>query len=317
MNACRHAEIRRSRCERNWRGSSATAAFRGSWSVPGSRPPWPWGCAARRSSCPPCCLPRVRRRRPRGADARMGPYPQRRLCGSWPWGDASSCCFSPIRFSGGCEGRSAAIKSCWPTLRRRATTGRPMPKSCSAWLARPSGRRRSPLPWPSESGRVRLNFQGELPCFWTRISASSPGPAPLAVSGLGTPCDLGGGLLAGDASAGNWERGTRPRTRGRSGATSPTPAETKTAAPAKAKITLNSLGFSTVRSGSGDDPDLDKIIKEKKYTFLKTFEARSGEKEYVYHLTYPRRPPGKQEFLSALGKRHFLGRLPEEGTTAE
>ena len=43
----------------------------------------------------------------------------------------------PIRFSGGCGGRSAAIKSCWPTPPRRATTGRHMRKSCSAWLARP------------------------------------------------------------------------------------------------------------------------------------------------------------------------------------
>ena len=71
-----------------------------------------------------------------------------------------------------------------------------------------------------------------------------------------------------------------------------TRAETKTAAPAKAKITLKSLGFSShthiVRIGPGDDSELDKIIKDKKYKFVKTPEAPSLEKkQYFYVLTYP------------------------------
>ena len=154
--------------------------------------------------------PPARRARPRGSaagdsrgpDARMGAYPQRRFVALGPGAMPAGAALRRIRFSGGCGGRSAAIKSCWPTQPRQATTGRLMPKNCSAWSARPPIRRRSPLPLPSEFGRVRLNFQGELPCFWTRISASSRGPRAVGdIRVLGTPCDLGGGLFAADAPA--------------------------------------------------------------------------------------------------------------------
>ena len=57
--------------------------------------------------------------------------------------------------------------------------------------------------------------------------------------------------------------------------------------PAKAKITKEGLGFMTMRSGPGDDPEMDKLIKDKKFEFVKTFESRSGEKQYVYRFTYP------------------------------
>jgi hypothetical protein len=37
----------------------------------------------------------------------------------------------------------------------------------------------------------------------------------------------------------------------------------------------------------GNDEELDKLIQEKKYEFVNTFDSRSGEKQYVYRLTYP------------------------------
>ena len=57
--------------------------------------------------------------------------------------------------------------------------------------------------------------------------------------------------------------------------------------PAKAKITLESLGFVTMSTGPGNDEETEKLIKEKKYEFVKTFDSGSGEKQYVYRFTYP------------------------------
>jgi beta-lactamase regulating signal transducer with metallopeptidase domain len=51
--------------------------------------------------------------------------------------------------------------------------------------------------------------------------------------------------------------------------------------------TLESLGFMTMSSGPGNDEELDTLIKEKKYEFVKTFDSNNGEKQYVYRLNYP------------------------------
>ncbi len=57
--------------------------------------------------------------------------------------------------------------------------------------------------------------------------------------------------------------------------------------PSKAKITLDSLGFTTSYSGPGIDDETDKLIKEKKYEFLSTFDSGNGERQYGYRFTYP------------------------------
>ena len=72
--------------------------------------------------------------------------------------------------------------------------------------------------------------------------------------------------------------------------------------PAKAKITLDSLGFVTSRSGPGNDEKMEKLIKEKKYEFVKTFDSRSGEKQYVYRFTYPDGRRVNRNFSMSLDK---------------
>ena len=58
--------------------------------------------------------------------------------------------------------------------------------------------------------------------------------------------------------------------------------------PAKAKKTLQSLGFVTMGGGDpANDEEMDKLIKEKKYEFVRTFDSRGDEKQYVYRFTYP------------------------------
>jgi beta-lactamase regulating signal transducer with metallopeptidase domain len=55
--------------------------------------------------------------------------------------------------------------------------------------------------------------------------------------------------------------------------------------PAKAKLTLESLGFASSQSDPGYDGEIDKLIKQKKYTLLKTFESKDGRKQYAYRFT--------------------------------
>lgn len=57
--------------------------------------------------------------------------------------------------------------------------------------------------------------------------------------------------------------------------------------PAEAKITLESLGFVTSQSDPERDEELDKLLKEKKYEFVKTFDSQNGEKRYAYQFIYP------------------------------
>ena len=57
--------------------------------------------------------------------------------------------------------------------------------------------------------------------------------------------------------------------------------------PAKTKITLESLGFTTGSSGPANDEETEKLIKEKKYEFVKTFDSGGNGKQYVYRFTYP------------------------------
>jgi hypothetical protein len=83
-----------------------------------------------------------------------------------------------------------------------------------------------------------------------------------------------------------------PSTAGNTGgATGTTPDKTndkpQAPKPAKAKITLQSLGFTTAESGPGNDEETEKLIKEKKYKFVKTFDSGGGGKQYVYHFIYP------------------------------
>jgi beta-lactamase regulating signal transducer with metallopeptidase domain len=53
----------------------------------------------------------------------------------------------------------------------------------------------------------------------------------------------------------------------------------------KAKLTLESLGFASSQSDPGYDGEIDKLIKQKKYTLLKTFESKDGRKQYAYRFT--------------------------------
>ena len=46
------------------------------------------------------------------------------------------------------------------------------------------------------------------------------------------------------------------------------------------------LGIAIGR-GPVNDEEMDKLIKEKKYEFVKTFDSKDGEKQYVYRFTYP------------------------------
>ncbi len=68
------------------------------------------------------------------------------------------------------------------------------------------------------------------------------------------------------------------------------PAKAKGESPAaKTKKTMESFGiFTTIYAGGLDnDEETGKLIKEKKYEFVKTFDSGGGEKQYVYCFTYP------------------------------
>jgi beta-lactamase regulating signal transducer with metallopeptidase domain len=74
---------------------------------------------------------------------------------------------------------------------------------------------------------------------------------------------------------------------------------TGSAAPAKAKLTLDSLGFMTMSSGPGNDEETGKLLKEKKYELVKTFDSNIG-KQYVYRFTYPDGRHVNRNFPTAL-----------------
>jgi beta-lactamase regulating signal transducer with metallopeptidase domain len=72
--------------------------------------------------------------------------------------------------------------------------------------------------------------------------------------------------------------------------------------PAKAKITLQSLGFSTSWGGPGNDEETEKLIKEKKYELVKIVDSKSGEKQYLYRFTYPDGRQANRAFSMPLDK---------------
>lgn len=64
------------------------------------------------------------------------------------------------------------------------------------------------------------------------------------------------------------------------------PAKTGSNPQSKATL-LEKLGLALTSSEQENDAELGKIIKDKKYKFLNSFDAPDGVKRYVYRLTYP------------------------------
>ena len=169
--------------QKNWRGSSVTAAFRGSWSVRavttavalGLRRPTIVLPAGLLAEGPPQALRAVLTHE--WAHIRNGDL---RLL-------ALGRCLLVLLFAHPLFWwLRRAIRGDQELLADAAAAGDDRPAYAEE-LLRLARKTAWPSPLaasvPSEYGRVRLNFQGELPCFWTKISTSSL--VPRAVGGIG------------------------------------------------------------------------------------------------------------------------------------